>query len=894
MSNHSSRSRGKHPRVNSIVNESRLRREASYSRKKLVSREEAYSYALGVAYLSYLLQPRAKRLQHVSAPSKSAQKASASTMDLMKDFSLIRDSKSTKFPHAFMKELEKRITNVLMGKEKMPEFKDSLVKRTFATFLNEFMSPAFRKNMEKDRRVEDLLLIFFSNATKELQKGKTPEDDSWRLMVDRHVALFIRLISSILKDHDWAKERPELANRLLVMEKKLLIHDQDLAAESTRNGGAGGYSVEVEVPLSHELKDMPLALVVSRVFGVPYGQVQEDLNMNRNAWTEKAALQDLKTYQSSLSLNNRKSLNSDDFDTEEAYETWKKAEAPDISQMMLAIVQSNLELAKSTAGSSLPQFKAQNDAATRDSGYSDMSRKMSDSENSYVIDQPVDMSTLSLGNGSSHEDDSAPFVFIPPEPRAYYRAVIKAALAHDINDHDLQPTEATSETPALKLLSKQSTELLSEIALRWRIPQFSRPVLSLDVIKDMYLNQEIDLDTLDAAFIFFKEPQLDAKKSHRMSVLVQPTVFDWRKWTVTDYALYQQVLSAIHDGLQRDLFELMLSCYDKKRPVIEPIMYVLNEHLYADELFPKGPEDLDQFSAQLEDSLKEKAAEVYRDLLAKNIPETADKWEFFHVIQLGKDVVTLADKIQKRFRKSPVIMGMNPLMILVAEVLPSYATDARELVERIIAINKGKGEEIPQQDGFDLYKELVEIRRVHSDVLPDVPFAFHIEGILQEFVWRWIAETDARIISWVENAVKQDSFTPQIAGGNAQVEELRHSVSVIDIFRSFNQSIDEIVNLNWDDDLQYAKFMTTMSKAIGAGVAKYCELLEQKFSKEMEYLTPEQEANAALTRQDKWVQMAKDAWANKEKIEPFQFQPEVSTIQPRDILRTYRLPHSLS
>jgi hypothetical protein len=386
--------------------------------------------------------------------------------------------------------------------------------------------------------------------------------------------------------------------------------------------------------------------------------VQDDLNKNRDAWTEKAALQDLKIYQTSLSLNSKKSLNSDDFDTEEAYEAWKKNEAPDISQMMLAIVQSNMELAKSTTASGLPQFKAHNDPAIRDSGYSDMSRKMSDqSENSYVIDQPVDMSNLTLGNGSSNVDDSTPFVFIPPEPRAFYRAVINAALTHDTNDHALQPSEATSEVPALKLLSKQSTELLSEIALRWRLPQFSRPVLFLDVIKDMYLNQEINLDTLDAAFMFVKEPQIDTKKSNRMSVMVQPTVFDWRKWTVADYALYQQVLSAIHDGLQRDLFELMLSCYDTKRPVIEPIMYVLNEHLYGDELFPKAPEDLDQFSTQLEESLKEKSAEVYRVLLAKNIPETADEWEFFHVIQLGKEVVKLADKIQKRYRKSPVIMG---------------------------------------------------------------------------------------------------------------------------------------------------------------------------------------------------------------------------------------------
>ena len=186
-------------------------------------------YALRVAYLAYLLQPRQKRVQHVANPVRHVQRSSTSVADLVKDFSLIRDSKSTRFPHGFMAELVKRITGVLIGKERRPEFADPTVKRTFAVFLNEFKAPQFRKSMEKDRRVEDLLLIFFSNATKELQKGKAPTDDSWKLMVDRHVALFVRLISSTLKDHDWARDRPELSSRLNTMEKKLLMHDQDLS-----------------------------------------------------------------------------------------------------------------------------------------------------------------------------------------------------------------------------------------------------------------------------------------------------------------------------------------------------------------------------------------------------------------------------------------------------------------------------------------------------------------------------------------------------------------------------------------------------------------------------------------------------------------------------------------
>lgn len=156
------------------------------------------------------------------------------------------------------------------------------------------------------------------------------------------------------------------------------------------------------------------------------------------------------------------------------------------------------------------------------------------------------------------------------------------------------------------------------------------------------------------------------------------------------------------------------------------------------------------------------------------------------------------------------------------------------------------------------------------------PFAFHIEDLLQDFVWRWIDMTNQNLVQWVENAVKQDDFQVRMEfPDQVPTDDERHSVSVVDIFRSFNQSIEQIVNLNWDDDLQYAKFMTATSKAVGDALARYCEMLDTMFSKEMERLTPEQEAAARQTRQEKWLQMAKDTWNNKDKIEPYQFLPEV-------------------
>jgi len=881
MSTSSTQSRGINRPINSLQN-GRLSREASYSRKKVITHNDAYLYALRVAYLAYLLQPRARRTQHVPAPAAPIQRSSTSMNDLMKDFSLLRDSKSTRFPHGFMAELDKRLTGLLMGKEKRPEYNDATVKRSFAAFFNAFSEPSFKKRMEKDRRVEDLVLIFFSNATKELQKGKQPSVDSWKLMVDRHLALFVRLVSLVLKDHDWVRDRPELSSRLATLESKLLAHDQDLSAPQ-QNGASGGTTIEVVVPLSYEVKDMPLVQVVGRTFGLRNSQIQSDINKYKSVWTSKAALQDLKTYQTLLNLDSRKTLRSDDFDLDEAYDQWKKGEVQDLSQMMLVIMQSNPELAKSTT-SSLPQFNNQANGSTS-LGYSDPSRD--DSKfSSYVTDQPVDMGNMDTRSQSPESpDDDNTFTYIPADARAYYRFILAQALTIDINDKDSQPGPPEADgTPPIKLLSKQSTELFNEICLRWRIPHVSRILLFLDVVREKFVDQEISLDTLDAAFYFIKEPLPEKGKG---SNFMTSLLFDRSKWILADTVLNQQILSALHVALLRDLYDILQHCYEQKPPSVGPIVYVLETHIHGDPGFSKTDDDLNMYRDQLYQGLQQKAGQMYRAFLEKEVPNDQNVWEFLHVINLGKAVVNLAQRIQKRYRKNPEIMGVNPLTALVEIILPLYAEDARDIVKRILDIAKDRNEEAPVEDGFQLYGELVEIRRIHNECLPNVDFAFHIEGLLADFVWRWISMTEASIIEWVDNAIKQDQFRVRTESGEMPTEDQRHSVSVIDIFSSFNQTIDRIVQLNWDDDLQYAKFMTSLAKVVGAGIARYCEITEQKFSKEMDRLTPEQEAARNQSTQEKWLSLAKDAWNNKEKIEPFHFFPEVCgnlLLSPRSML----------
>ncbi|EXJ59516.1 uncharacterized protein A1O5_12141 [Cladophialophora psammophila CBS 110553] len=864
--------------VNSLRNGGRASTDSSRVRRKSISVNDAYLYALRVAYLSYLLQPRKTRKKHVETrPTVVRTGTSHSFNDLMKDFTMVRDAKSARFPHDFIKELEKRLQGILVGKERRQEYHDAVVKRVFAIFLNTLSDPSFKKRMEADRRAEDLVLIFFSTATKELQKGHPAGDDAVKRMVDRHVALFVRLLSLILKDRDWAKDKPDLAARLQTLESKLLKGDENLA---TSQANGEWTTIEEVVPLSYEVKDMPLVQVVGRIFGLTNTMLQSDITKNKPVWTEKAALQDLKTYQQHLTLGTKLTLNSHDFDTQEAYESWKRSEGPDLSQLMLAIIQSNPDLAKSTPGGVLPQFNPQGEPSSpSDSQYAELSRAISQSgdSSSYVLDLPVDLSALQLGSGDSsqYNDNAAQvYTFIPADPRAMFRFIMLQALNHDLND---QMNGSANGPEGGRLFSKETTELLNEIALRWRIPKFTRIVLFLDVVREKFLENQLSLEMLDAAFNYVKEPLQDDNKNKRSSLIMSTTLYDRNNWTVADFALMGRLLNAIYESLLRDLYEVIMTSYADKAqlPKLGVIMAVIDEHIRSDPNFNQSPEDFENFKSAAIDGLATEARKIYDALLDRQLPQENEKWEFYHIQQLAKAVLKLAEKVQKRFRKNPEILGINPLMILVNCTLPAFAEDSKAMVEQILNVAQREGFEVTIQDGFDLYKELSEFRRVHADALPHVPFPYKIEDLLADFVWRWIKTTETQVIGWVENAVKHDEFKVRTqVPDQTPTEGERHSTSVLDIFSSFNQVINQVSELNWDDDFSYAKFMTALSKAIGQGVSRYCELLDQMFSKEMDRLTPEQEAAANMTRQEKWVQLAKDTWNQKERVEPFNFYPE--------------------
>ena len=849
-------------------------RASSRARNVLVSYDEAYSFALRIAFLNYLLQPRKKRKEYVAAPKPVQRAYTSSVGDLMKEFvpSGAASSTNLKLPHAFRAALEKRMSGVLRGVERLPGYNDAAVKRTFAEAYTAFTAKDFQKSIDKDRKVEPLILIFYTSATKAQGRGKAAEDHSWKLLVDRHLAMFVRLLSSILRDLGAESGRSELLKVLGTLETKLLTNDQDLYIDT---GQTGDHSfVEVEIPLTYEVKDMPLVLVVAQIFGLSNSQVQSDIDSNLTVWSEEAALKDYKAYQFRLVTNLPGTLGRSEFDLDQAFEEWKKNESPHLVRIFAEILGVRPELRGQLAGpedKSLPSVRPQSTYG-EEQAYADLSKMLSNASDSdsFVFDPSHSLGSLSLdGNSSIRSVDEPSYTFIPNDPRAFYKTILQYAMSFDLLHSD--PSVLYSP------LSEQSITLLTELAVRWRIPQFTRLVTLAEASAKKFLDTEINAEQLDACLTSIKEPPPQPKKPPLIQGYASSLLdLDPTTWTMTDYAGYRQTLKELNDALLRDLFALLLKCYEPKPPTVAVVMTVLYEHIYSDAAFSQREADAAEYSKQLENALRGQASAAYRSALDDTIPRSQGEWNFGHVVQLGKTVTSLCERIKKRYRKNPEIMGVSPYKVLVETMFPSFEGDAHEFIKRVMQAAKEGDEDIELQDGFDLYKEFVEIRKIHVECLPGRPFTFHIETLLEDFVWRWIKNAEERMEKFVDEAIKQDQFQVRSPDETALPADLeRHSVSIIDTFTLFNQTVDQIFRLEWDDDVHHAKFMTALSKAFAAGLGRYCEIVDQRFAKEMDRQTAQEAAAATFTTQEKFLQYAKDAWNSKEKIEPFQFYPEV-------------------
>jgi len=159
------------------------------------------------------------------------------------------------------------------------------------------------------------------------------------------------------------------------------------------------------------------------------------------------------------------------------------------------MIQANPQLAKTEPAEVLPSLLSES------SDRPDLKRTTSDSPtHSRRPTEVVDQLHISNGKRRTSVGDEAEefyqrqsYTFIPEEPRAYYKRLIELALK--AQRRDLPEEEGHDGS----LFFGRIRKLLSECAFRWRVHSSSRLSLLVDVVKQMYDDEELDIDDIREA-----------------------------------------------------------------------------------------------------------------------------------------------------------------------------------------------------------------------------------------------------------------------------------------------------------------------------------------------------------------------------------------------------------
>ncbi|KAJ7250491.1 hypothetical protein B0H12DRAFT_1120580 [Mycena haematopus] len=790
--------------------------------------------------LSHLLVPRTETVTAVSEVRRHRSHLSAlsnfSIGDLFKD---TRDGpKSVKFPEKLLKVLEQKLQKRSHGQG------PRLVRRTMAVFYGQFQVESFKRQLKENRKIEELILSFASQATTMLKKEPTLADDRWKLEVNNQIAIFVKMLSECLRTVNGVS--PELLSRLDTYTTKLAPATTQSSASDSGYASAStspGHSMSVSSTAT-SVAEMELVRVVTALFKLPESEVQKEVDGLRATCTEKAALADLKTCLKSLNAGAPFPGRREDFDTDEAWQHWRTLETANLQQLMVTMVQANPELAKSTL-------------TGNDSIYSAPPRSSSlyaatASPDGDALDAVQDvLSTVDEGDNLSSDNlpSGHPFTFIPSNPRKFYKRLLERCLLADL-ERMLSPEVGEEDEVSLGILSEAHLDLLNACALRWRIGHPYRAVCFLDLVKQFYERQDIPLECVPDALT-------------HVSTSLGEMALD--RWAIQDAEYLTKIYGGLFNTFIGLVYHKMEAIPTLKPGEIEPYIKVL-EQVRGSGLLERFGDTEQAHIADVRVQVQQAALRWYGAKL-QELQAAPGANRALPLLFMTDELEKTVKALDTRFPEP--LLGQLDLVPLVVEVqVPQLLRDIDASQKRLL-----ESPDVPIQDIFTLYRRSKMLLGMYTAFCPDGRVDdFNINAFFEPYVRQWLLITDSKTGQWVEAAIRADKFHAESAEGQ--------SSSIMDLFASLRSPIDFLLDLGWEDEFQDARFFTALSRSIAKAVEQYCRTVGELFMSEM-FPGPSTETPKRHQRQQSsgaaWLERARQLAAIQDRkavAEQFTFRPE--------------------
>ncbi|KAI9316096.1 hypothetical protein BX666DRAFT_2028321 [Dichotomocladium elegans] len=387
----------------------------------------------------------------------------------------------------------------------------------------------------------------------------------------------------------------------------------------------------------------------------------------------------------------------------------------------------------------------------------------------------------SIPSAESVGGNQPAFTFIPNDPRSFFRMLMSMCIDYDT---DIVPENERAKT---SVLSQQSDELLRECWRTWRLSAPFRGVLYLEFIKARYDEQKLDLEDVKDAIRALDKV---IKESHPST------------WAINDRESLIRSYEGLNNTIMHEL-EHALSNYWKIKPDWVYSLVNILDKIYENPAYQEDHSDPFLTLTRLEVTVEGAAVERWRALEKTHIDPSRDSLD---------NLLTLADKLikelssicTKKFPK-PIKDVLDVRGIVMARHMSFFTLEIENWAY------SPEAREAPVEVTFELNKAAL----------------FKVESWFLQHTRRWLKTTHASTPEWVMNAIKQDEF-------KCINETASHSSSIVDLFSMFHQAVDFVQGLQWPNEPQRCRFLTSLGKVIAIALEHYTSILEGFITEEFE------------------------------------------------------------
>ncbi|KAJ2852543.1 hypothetical protein IWW36_000172 [Coemansia brasiliensis] len=656
-----------------------------------------------------------------------------------------------------------------------------LTKECYLEMYNYLRVRETSETISEHGTIDDILELFADLSRNICSQNGITNSDGMERTVESQMSRFVKLLRTVLQSKAQTSREAGLA--LLKLDDypdgPAIGSAASNTAVTTLVAGSGipsprSSSCEPSGSVTaDDDSDKPVKLITTwlkKAFHVPDSDHQQCLEDLRKEVNQETAVQDLRMCLLVLKRDQSFAGKPENFRTNQSYRIWKDREIILLEQLIHTFAMRPSYMSGEQIGVGRIKLEAS--------------------------------AVEAMGN----EELADAFEYIPSRATSHYRELVHTAVAYDIVDK-LRPGTPDTVIP----LSNAAKDLLSQLAIAWRISGPYRDICYLDAINDYYMQGSLPITYL-----------LDAYgKIERIVHLINP-----QEWHIGHYDYLLEVQSSIEYKALSDVKDVIEEL-DHQRPekninLKRLLRTLLINDVNAPAVLSKPMPNIlgrrSEVVGILEPSIK------YRcDCLSQQCftEEGSLSARIDGYAQLAVFVLCDYERCSKIFSDTLFEDGDRRFDIagIVAEVeIEYFYTNMNRHISQFGYVVDSADIEV----GLELCKSITKIEELYARLGTRKLEGIDNQRLFKAMASKWLDNIDHEKLHWTENALKQDSSPRELGIG-------KHSTSVIDLVSCFSQQVTKLQRLQWPDVETRAWFLTEFMKFVGQCFEVYAVVMMRQF-----------------------------------------------------------------